>query len=94
MPINCDIILLKASWLPACGARVGLPAPPVDAVDDVVVGVADVALVGLDPAAGVEVVVVVPSPLGEEAVVAEGGVLVVLAPGGTGIPCIPDKLGE
>ena len=96
MPISCDIILLKASWLPICGARVGfpgVPVPPVDAVDDVAVVVVDVALVGLDPGAAV-VVVVVASPPGEAAVVEEGGVLVVLAPGCTGIPCMPARLGK
>ena len=97
MPISCDIILLKASWLPICGARVGfpgVPVPPVDAVDDVAVVVVDVALVGLDPGAAVVVVVVVASPPGEAAVVEEGGVLVVLAPGCTGIPCMPARLGK
>ena len=67
--------------------------PPVAAVDDVAVVVVDVALVGLDPGAAV-VVVVVASPPGEAAVVEEGGVLVVLAPGCTGIPCMPARLGK
>ena len=69
--------------------------PPVDAADDVAVVVVAVALVGLDPgAAVVVVVVVVASPPGEAAVVEEGGVSVVLAPGCTGIPCMPARLGK
>ena len=101
MPMSCDIMLLKASCPPNGGARVGLPGfpgipgMPVGA-SVAVVAVTAVGLVGLEPAAGevVVVVVVLASPLGEAAVVEEGGVLVVPAPGCPGIPaCMPDMLG-
>ena len=89
MPISWDIMLLNASWLPICGARVGVPVVPV--ADDDVVVVVEVGCAGL---AGLEavVVVVVVSPVGEVAVVEGVDVVVVEVWAWVERPCIPDSL--